>query len=879
MTCLSLVIMALVTFAAPGDSAPSADQIATWTRQLGDDQLKVRNEASDALWRAGEAAKSALEIAANSSDLEVATRARSLLDRIRLGLVPGADSAITEAIQRYRLGNADEKKKAAEELLKKGEIERLRWLVDREEDTSLRASLNKLLIGDLLRQVTDEIAQEHYEAAARLLEDIHRRGGAIHLATYLHLRGETSERLAQLKEMPSAETYSPDGALLWYLARLTHDPDTAMKVAIAANRSEWKAATTHSTYDWKSLALTRAKQTPAANASILTRVQHYGGLAALRKFAHQTSAYDEAVQKLLDLKEQADDVSLGKIAEAFMLLGSIDKADAILRGRRRVQLAEMLSHQGRFHEAFTALAIHEPLKSLDWFEKLDPQDPRIKIDSSAHPIQAGKLAARMLYILGERETAIELFEKIAQLGTDNNTKAFALMTAAQGEWELGIGESCERHVAEALGLGNRKAILSALFLTNTQSSRANLWLNHLEKQRPESSLAERVQIVRQLFIPVHQPRLSGKEWKAIIDEGVLAAEEMSPADRQAWWSNLGETCMARREYARANEFFRNVLDFNDLEPGPSTASALLRVADVESTLGHWSEAAKLYALAWESDRSQALPRYLHGVALSHTDDKSRAAKIIEHARLLPLGDQAARHDLAAKLKSRQLVEQAGREFATEIDLSLFQDWNTYTAGQEVAHLQSRTDPGGAAQFWQLFTVQLVETSTSGQRDGMLRVPQNIHKLLALQALAKKDFAEASKQLDEAVKIIPHDIDLALAFIPKLVEAKQKDAADALFEKIYKANVTICEQFPRAATYHNNLAWLAAKAERRMGEALEHAKKAVELRPESAGHLDTLAEVHFKRGERDDAIRLAKRCIELAPDEVTYQKQLERFNKP
>ncbi len=87
---------------------------------------------------------------------------------------------------------------------------------------------------------------------------------------------------------------------------------------------------------------------------------------------------------------------------------------------------------------------------------------------------------------------------------------------------------------------------------------------------------------------------------------------------------------------------------------------------------------------------------------------------------------------------------------------------------------------------------------------------------------------------------------------------------------------LLRDFPRSALYHNDLAWLSANLDRDLDKALLHAQKAVELDPQSAGILDTLAEVHFRRGNRAEAARLAKRCLEMDPDGEHYKKQLARF---
>ena len=53
-------------------------------------------------------------------------------------------------------------------------------------------------------------------------------------------------------------------------------------------------------------------------------------------------------------------------------------------------------------------------------------------------------------------------------------------------------------------------------------------------------------------------------------------------------------------------------------------------------------------------------------------------------------------------------------------------------------------------------------------------------------------------------------------------------------------------------------------------------KAVELAPDNAGYLDTLAEIHFQRGDKDKAVALQKRVVELDPKRSYYRKQLRRL---
>jgi hypothetical protein len=49
-------------------------------------------------------------------------------------------------------------------------------------------------------------------------------------------------------------------------------------------------------------------------------------------------------------------------------------------------------------------------------------------------------------------------------------------------------------------------------------------------------------------------------------------------------------------------------------------------------------------------------------------------------------------------------------------------------------------------------------------------------------------------------------------------------------------------------------------------------------PKTAGYIDTLAEVYFRRKDRSKALVLMKQCATLEPTNPYFRKQLERFEK-
>ena len=73
-----------------------------------------------------------------------------------------------------------------------------------------------------------------------------------------------------------------------------------------------------------------------------------------------------------------------------------------------------------------------------------------------------------------------------------------------------------------------------------------------------------------------------------------------------------------------------------------------------------------------------------------------------------------------------------------------------------------------------------------------------------------------------------------------------------------------------------MAWLMVRCHQPLDEALRHARRAVELEPENSGFLDTLAEIHFQRGDQEKAVAAMERCKQLRPGYSYFRKQLLRF---
>jgi len=118
--------------------------------------------------------------------------------------------------------------------------------------------------------------------------------------------------------------------------------------------------------------------------------------------------------------------------------------------------------------------------------------------------------------------------------------------------------------------------------------------------------------------------------------------------------------------------------------------------------------------------------------------------------------------------------------------------------------------------------------------------------------------------------------VAIRLVPELTRRGHAVEADALFARVNEPYRKQLGLYPKSGYLHNGLAWSAACCRRDLDVALEHSRTATTINPRSPSYFDTLAEVHFQRGQRDLALAACKRCLALAPENDYYRAQLRRI---
>ncbi|TWT95071.1 tetratricopeptide repeat protein [Neorhodopirellula pilleata] len=135
-----------------------------------------------------------------------------------------------------------------------------------------------------------------------------------------------------------------------------------------------------------------------------------------------------------------------------------------------------------------------------------------------------------------------------------------------------------------------------------------------------------------------------------------------------------------------------------------------------------------------------------------------------------------------------------------------------------------------------------------------------------------------KQVKHLQRLDRMDITTAESILPLLRQASLDEVADQFVNNILEAAEEHLQLFPADAMIANNVAWASAMNHHSLERALELARRAVALEPDSAIYRDTLAEILARSDRPEEAWMIEKGCLLDDPSQWHLHEQLQRFQK-
>lgn len=873
------LLTCLVVLAAPAPAgndatpplAPPAETAAAGTElsvealvaDLSNDRFAVREAASTKLWERGDAAIGQLKAAAVGTDPEAAHRARAILHKIDLFITPGTDAEVIQLVERYQQATFAEKGELLNEMREKRAYRQLLKLSATEKDPRLLPTLQRLVDGLAVLAARECLLAGDAVEARTLLEIPSANASSLSALAAFHRGQGTLDA-----ELERAKTSTAKTAPAWRLAlyRAAGRLPEARATAVEAGDPALAAVMAMLVGDpvpWLELGgVENAKLGPDLYSPL-----------ALKRWNGAILGQDDLVKLVESLNSRKQDLQRLAV-DALFLLGESAVAVPALVKLSRLEAFSFFQSTEQVPEALTAL-------------KLDPQTPdytawaatRFKrIQASPDDCDTARSELILLgYFLESRGLDQELADAF-------DKPLAALAENARDGFDVLVGEMSGRRFLRLqvcgplLRVGPQWAgdqeqrweeLLGAMYGENEEVMPAWNWLAQL---KPDATRAQRLQAMFAIAGYGADPDRLREQW---LDLAWAAVTKAEPAQRPELLKHLALLIGDAGDLA-------STLKIHDLSPSEKDGAELDQMLLIQLTAaGRWEEAAKilLAVMANKDGQANSYPD-LHAFAaacLRRAGREEEAAVQDAWAEKLALGDVVRYWMIGMRYSLCGDYERCARWWqraACEVAPSSGA-FDEILENHATELLNARQWPQAAAVSEVLAQITCRSDHGVGKQTEMLQLRLQADLARAL-SLLDQDRPRALAMLEHCHSGMPCDGLLADHFFPALRAAGLIEQHDQWFEITWQRLQEVIKLQPGSHNTRNSAAWLAARSLHHLDEAEAHLKLALSTHPRQAAYLDTMAELQFARGRRQEALEWSAKSLNATPAEPAIRRQSDRF---
>lgn len=857
--------------AAPPEAAVQAPEksVDVLVEELSSEQYSTREAATSELWKLGDAALPALKQAAASKNPEQVYRARDLIRKIQLHITPDTDPSVIALVERYIKGSTTEKTSVLGRLKGKRAWRQMLKLYAAETSQEVREKLRPSLNGIAVRAAAERISQGKPDEAREFLEMAPADSeGLLALAEFHRHQGTLEAELEKTKGVEGPK------AALWRLAlhRASGNLEAARDAATAAGEPLIAAAMAALAGDplpWLQKARPDLEDGSVAKIYNSLAVRHWRGEKLRPADLERLCGPLEGRQKTLRTPGM----------NALFLLGKVDAAEPILVKTNPLLAFSYLESLERIPEALAALGLDPANPDYrTWVEKrvakLDDDDLDDQHGASSHAEELS-LLANFLERRGLHEEAFQAFnEPLAKLATEDvNVFVDFLGNLFGGTSSLIGSPALARRIGIAWAGEDEKRWDEVIVAAFGDDDQFNEWWGRLAEIDPKATRPERLEAMLALFSMGHDPKKLRSKWMDLIWK---EAEKAPIAQRDGWVEKISTLAIQVGDVA-------NCLKAWELLPESARAEVFWGQHIMHlSAASRWGEAADtiLKQINTMAEVKQDPVAELHAYAASSL-------------RLANRGEEAATHDAWVSklyLGDAGSAMRIGNGYAFGADYARAADWWARAARQ--------ADPESSefSEALKLHSDGLLEQGNWAQTAAITEVLASIYAdsnlvgtnpLVLMRQRLQADMARALAQLGEnrAVSIailerchstFASDGSLADFFFPALRKVGLIKEHDKWFKDTWDRMEKTISLYPNSDNTRNTTAWFASRAVRKLDEAEAHLKKALAANPDQPAYLDTMAEIHFARGNRAKALEWSSKAMNFEPSDSQIRRQHERF---
>jgi tetratricopeptide (TPR) repeat protein len=888
---------------AAKEKPPTVEELVA---DLGSPVFATREKAQRELWKRGEEAIPALEKVVKGEDPEAAGRAKELLDKFAWGILPDTPPAVLKLIRQYQAGDpnperAEEVRKGAiGSLLKYGRtgVSAVRAILRKDIPVETRERLTASVTA-LVRREVPLLLVAGKTADADELVSLHAIGtttdGAADYAAYHTVRGDLPAAIAHVEALVKAgrktETvklvlvYLYRAAGLWAKARdltddIPDDPESSVN---------FKEVLLEEEGNWSALAdITPNRDFNHPDAVRLT----------LMRLAGRKEKFDEAARKV---RADADELSEpSDVMDAAVALlcnhRATDATDLLLEKKKNLGLlSEILISRMRYKDALDLLGGGAKEK-----ETIPP----------AERLEFNLRRARVLMTAGKKDEAVQLFEEVArglapasaERNRDRGERSFsrAARQLIRTEVRVGLRDlACEHaalfvppnDAASTIGSSAGESPFELLFPNDTVAAEALYHVLRAAKVPGDQPGASMIR-TRDLLSGTASPAAVEQAVKLLRQAAATAPGSSKLMNARRYFA-LAMICRVAKRGEDAEAAFKASAELTATAEdaaeaagarswvygAPDPARVWLEWGEYLSDVGRHRDAAAVFEAGWRQYPDQPMPLFMWGQALKSAGDTKEGERLIELSHWAALGNEKVRGRFLDDLVRRG----EGKAIKREVPLITKACWSHFHTFGNVMNQCARG---------LILVNDFAMAETCGQRallvvmrkPGIYFVDTGAylnfpHELLVLHSRALLNAGkldEAMTAAREVLAVTPGHLELVTGIVPDLDRRGHKKEADELFDSAWAAHESVLKTYPESAAARGSLAQLAGQCNRRLDEGLKYAKAAVASDPGAPGYREWLAEVHFRRGERNDALTVMQKLYDEQPRNPLYKRQLARY---
>ena len=850
-------------------SESQKEEILETIKQIGSDNFKIRESATQKLWKFGKSAEPLLRDALKNGDPELRYRGTKILEEFELGLYPDTPEDIAKLINDYRSGVGVKKEAAIIKMAELGKTELLMKLIKRENDIGIRKMVAQIVSRNISEQVPSLILDNKIDEAEQLLEVAALdHNGMRNYASFLVETNRIESAIS--KKRIAAKNSNLDAEILAWMLRAKGDYQEASTIFEQLGDK------------------TRARHTLSAGGDLISYANSFvdptrktidslGFAAAAARLSGDMDRFNKMKSSIEEYAMAMKD-ELGRCINALVINGEASAAFSLTKKVKGKEIFDMELWRYNFDEAFNSIGIQEKKgpysKWLQDYESSFSAKNEGELQESLFP--AGQLASAC-YLTGQVDEAERIFEKIKDLLTRNNT---SLVQLIQWERMIGLNKLAKRHALEAMKREPPEEIVEGYFQLRSEYS----WLGRtcwkfITSEFQEESADQKLTRMESLFDLDNQTQ----KQMSLADQCIKSFFSFAKDENNLAMKK--ELIRGARDLARLHEKWELAVDgtklWLELIGGEAVGYHFMKYGDVLMKAGMPDKAVIQYEKACESKKSDPIPLYLKGVAMEAIGQKEEGQKLKKIASLMSTGELTKRHHLATTMWQND--DDALARIQDNIILGIASPRESvHPEALRRRYIDQSINLNDLKQYSKSLEFYMLSKMRPVNANSVLSPRRSLSYLVDLEITKTKieisdgRIKDAERRLEELQKINPSDSSMLEDIYQLLVDSGNSEGADKLFQTTYLISKSTVNRFPDHGQHNNNHAWLLSRCAKKLDEALIHANKAVSIDPDNGAFLDTLAEVYFQLGNRSKAIEVSKKAVELLDGDKQVKRQLERF---